>query len=142
MKIIPITSIAEVEKLLKSSALPSSDLHNTHLELWGAYSNNILTATVGVEQFQKIALLRSLAVKEEARGNGMGKRLVQFVENLCRSRNITSLYLLTETADTFFNRIGYTQVPRENAPESVQQTEQFSHLCPKSSIVMVKMLVG
>lgn len=51
-----------------------------------------------------------------------------------------TLYLLTDTAEAFFERLGYTRVARETVPLGIQQTEEFSSLCPDDAAVMKKEL--
>ena len=87
-------------------------------------------------------MLRSLAVAETARGCGCGKALVQGIEATARSRGVANLYLLTNTAETFFARLGYRTIARADAPEAIRTTEEFSSLCPDSAVVMVKTLGG
>jgi amino-acid N-acetyltransferase len=50
------------------------------------------------------------------------------------------IYLLTTTAERFFERLGYARVQREAAPVAIQQTQEFSTLCSSSSALMVKRL--
>jgi amino-acid N-acetyltransferase len=57
-----------------------------------------------------------------------------------KSQGAREIYLLTTTAERFFERLGYTRVPREAAPLAIQQTQEFSALCPSSSAFMVKQL--
>jgi len=84
------------------------------------------------------ALLRSFVVAEKMRGRGLGKALVLAVENLARKRNISQLYLLTETAETFFKSLGYETISRDQAPQAITQTSEFSGLCPDDAALMVK----
>ncbi|CAG0968732.1 partial amino-acid N-acetyltransferase, partial [Anaerolineae bacterium] len=57
-----------------------------------------------------------------------------------RDRGVKSLYLLTMTAEAFFLRRGYARLLRENAPEAIRNTKEFSGICPLSSAFMVKNL--
>lgn len=49
-------------------------------------------------------------------------------------------YLLTTTADRFFEQLGYETLSRSEAPSAITATPQFSGLCPGSSIFMGKEL--
>jgi amino-acid N-acetyltransferase len=95
---------------------------------------------VGLEIYDKVALLRSLAVSADSRRNGYGKALVAQAERYARSRGVTGIYLLTTTAAEFFERLGYKKTDRESAPDAIRRTEEFSALCPSSSAFMVKTL--
>ena len=54
--------------------------------------------------------------------------------------SLGNFYLLTNTAERFFERLGYRRTDRENAPEAIRRTQEFSGLCPSSSALMVKAL--
>jgi amino-acid N-acetyltransferase len=66
--------------------------------------------------------------------------MVRTAEALARDRGIATLYLLTTTADRYFEALGYAHSPRDQAPPGVRATAQFSGLCPSSSSFMVKRL--
>jgi len=61
-------------------------------------------------------------------------------ELFAQSRGAEEVYLLTSTAERFFERLGYACVPREAAPVAIQRTQEFSTLCPSDSAFMVKRL--
>ena len=96
---------------------------------------------VGLEIYGKAALLRSLAVRADRRGQGIGSRLVECAESYARERGVTSLYLLTMTAEAFFRHRGYSPLARDKAPEAIRATTEFAGICPASSSFMVKRLV-
>lgn len=131
----------EVKHLLAQCQLPTSDVSPRHLEhFFGCGSVEAPKGVVGLELYDKVALLRSLAVSADSRGNGWGKALVAQAERYARSQGVTEIYLLTTTAAEFFERLGYKRTDRERAPQCIQQTEEFSALCPSSSAFMVKTL--
>lgn len=141
MDISPNPDRSEVINLLSASDLPTADLTAQHMShFFGCVSDGELKGVVGLEIYSKVALLRSLAVAEEVRGSGLGRRLVECAERHARDRGIKSLYLLTTTAETFFLRRGYARVSREEAPEAIKNTKEFSGICPVSSAFMVKHL--
>ena len=53
---------------------------------------------------------------------------------------VTTLYLLTNTADGLFRQLGYVDTTRTMAPDAIRATSQFSGLCPASSLLMSKPL--
>jgi amino-acid N-acetyltransferase len=65
---------------------------------------------------------------------------VQHIERLAAGKGIQALYLFTETASDFFHHKGYERVDRAEVPEAVQQSSEFSHVCPQSALVMRKKL--
>ncbi len=141
MKITAIKDISEVELLLRGCSLPNSDLQeNYQVQLFGVYHNAQLIACVGVELYDNSALLRSLAVIPEYRKEGIGKKLSEYAEKYCKQNSVNKIYLLTETADTYFEKLGYSIQKRDTAPGSIKGTAQFSGLCPESSRFMKKQL--
>jgi amino-acid N-acetyltransferase len=141
MNIYRSPSEPQVKHLLTESELPTSDLSPAHLEHFFACGPvEAPKGVVGLEVYDKVALLRSLAVSADSRGNGCGKALVAEAERYARSRGVTVIYLLTTTAAEFFERLGYKKTARESAPDAIRQTEEFSALCPSSSAFMVKIL--
>ncbi len=48
------------------------------------------------------------------------------------------LYLLTTTAKDFFNKEGYIVVNRDEVPEPIKNSSEFSSVCPSTAIVMKK----
>jgi L-amino acid N-acyltransferase YncA len=141
MNIFRNPSESAVKNLLAESNLPSSDLTVDHLkDFFGCGPKEKLNGVVGLEIYGKVALLRSLAVTEDCRGSGFGKALVAEAEGYAQSRGVTEIYLLTSTAERFFERLGYKRASREAAPEAIRRTREFSDLCPSSSAFMMKTL--
>ena len=130
-----------VKHLLNLSKLNVSDLTPEHLtHFFGFGTKDEPEGIVGLELFKTVGLLRSLAVVQSRRRNGLGSKLVAHAEEYARSHSIKSLYLLTNTAEAFFMHRGYQRISRDYAPCAIQETREFSEICPVSSILMVKHL--
>jgi amino-acid N-acetyltransferase len=132
---------AEVKELLSDAGLPTADLTARHMEhffVWN--SDEKLDGVVGLEIYGDVALLRSLAVRADKRGEGIGSRLAKHAEGYARELGVRSLFLLTLTAEPFFRNRGYARVSREQAPAAIKATSEFAGVCPASSIFMVKRL--
>ena len=135
------SSVLTVAHLLREAGLPSSDLTSAHLEHFLACgSSDAPEGIVGIELHGDVALLRSLAVSAKSRDRGYGRELVVQAERLAQSQGAKDMYLLTTTAERFFERLGYVRVEREAAPVAIQRTREFATLCPSSSTVMMKQL--
>ena len=126
-------------RLLAAEGLPIADLNLGYLAL-SATIDGELMAVVGLEDFHEIGLLRSLVVASASRGTGIGGQLVAALEKQVAARGLRELWLLTIDADAFFERLGYERVSRDDAPDSIRNTEEFSCLCPGDAIVMRKAL--
>lgn len=143
MAIVPATSAdaADIRRLLEASALPTADvtpdlLDNFLLERDGSS----LVAVGGLEPVGGDALLRSVAVEGLHQGRGVGRRIVEALEGLARDKGCRRLYLLTTSAERYFDRLGFKAMGRETAPLEVRATREYSALCPSSSSLMVKSL--
>ena len=123
-----------ITDLLNAAELPVEDLSVATLDAFlVAADGDVCIGVVGLEICGASALLRSLAVKQRHRSRGLGTRLIQAIETEARARGITALYLLTTTASTFFERLGYTALCRTSVPPSIAVTSEFSSLCPDTA---------
>jgi amino-acid N-acetyltransferase len=131
------------KQLLSEAGLPVADITAQHMRhFFGCGSDSKLEGLVGLELYGEVALLRSLAVTPEKRRTGLGSKLVERAEGYAREYGVTSLCLLTTTAEAFFKHRGYVRTPREEAPEAIKKTREFSGICPLSSAFMVKHLTA
>jgi len=127
--------------LLQAEGLPTSDLTDAHLEhFFFAGSDEAPIALIGLEIYGADALLRSLVVNTATRTQGWGSVLVAHAETYATVRRVSTLYLLTTTAESFFARRGYGRVDRTRASPSIQATAEFTSLCPASCAFMAKKL--
>ena len=141
MKIFANPHEPAVKKLLAESDLPTADITAQHLtHFFGYGQGSDLDGVVGLELYGGEALLRSLAVSPGRRASGIGSRLVAHAERYAQDRGVQALYLLTTTAESFFRRLGYARLAREEAPAAIKATQEFSGICPQSSAFMVKHL--
>jgi amino-acid N-acetyltransferase len=67
---------------------------------------------------------------------GLGQALTRAALALARERRVAAVYLLTTTADGFFTRFGFTTVAREDVPETIRQSVEFTTACPSTATVM------
>ena len=128
---------AEIRALLRSCSLPVEDISEVSGFLV-ARTGGALVGTIGLERSGDAALLRSLAVRPEARGKGVARSLCESLLSEARGSGVTNVYLLTTDAQGFFRKLGFAEAPRESAPESVRQTAQFRTLCPASATLMTR----
>lgn len=130
--------------LLESAGLPAGDLTAAHLESFrvAGGGDGRLAGGVGLEIVGGAALLRSLVVDPGQRGTGLGLALVESALELAREHGVAEVWLLTTTADRFFERLGWRRAERATAPAGIRATAEFSTICPSSSVCMVRDLQG
>ncbi len=143
MKIQRQPTRSTILSLLTSVGLPTSDLDDNDFSLFyaGYDDQNVNpSGVIGMEVHGNDGLLRSLAVSPSVQGKGYGGALVSYLEHQAKSKGLERLYLLTTTAVCFFEKLGYSQLARLRVPEHIQQTTEFSSICPDEAIVMQKKL--
>lgn len=130
--------LEEIQNLLKNSGLPYEDI-GTHLNDFLCMLNKEEIIVVGgMEIYDDVALLRSLAVMEGKRNEGLGQMIYSELIEHAKSKNIKQIYLLTETAEKFFLKNGFTKVERNEIPEVIKNTHEYKVLCAESAIVLMK----
>ncbi len=131
----------QVHALLAEASLPVEDLDDAAVDFIVATDGGLdATGAIGLQTFGDVGLLRSLVVRADARGDGLGGRLVDALEAHARQRGLHQLVLLTQTAAPFFAARHYDVIERNAAPASVQGSAEFRSLCPASATCMTKVL--
>jgi amino-acid N-acetyltransferase len=130
-----------VVALLERAGLPTRDLSPASLtDFVVAADAEGLAGAVALVRDGDVALLRSLVVAADRRGRGIGGALVDAVEQRAHACGVTSIFLLTETAQRFFEGQGYAVVERAAAPAAIRASTEFASLCPASAVLMRKLL--
>lgn len=124
--------------LLQAEGLPIEDLPVSLPNFYMALDNGHVVGAIGLEIYEHYGLLRSLVVKREYRKMKIAAELVKEVERLAKHLKLAEVYLLTETAQEYFSKNGYSSINRTDAPAALQQSSEFSHACPSSAIAMKK----
>jgi amino-acid N-acetyltransferase len=106
-----------------------------------ARSGGQVVGCAALEVYGRSALLRSVAVLPAVQGQGLGHRLVEAVLALAGDEGIGQVYLLTETAASFFPRFGFKVISRDSVDNAVKQSVEFTSACPASAMVMVREIV-
>jgi amino-acid N-acetyltransferase len=131
----------QIKDLLSNYGLPWQDITPSQLKHFLILRDDLgIAGVIGLEIFNRIALLRSLAVRTGDRNRGCALQLIMGAEEYARSLGVRALYLLTMTAADFFARRGYERFNRDRAPAPLQETEAFRNLCPAAAVCMVKYL--
>lgn len=95
-------------------------------------------ATAAVVPLGRHGLLRSAAVRQDARGSGFGMLAVAGTARRARRAGIGSLALFTETAAAFFERLGFAAVARADLPPAVRESPQATRECGESATTMAR----
>lgn len=128
--------MGSVVSLLKEADLLTEDLPDGLPNFLLAKADGALVGVAGLELFGSVGLLRSVAVSTAHRGKGIAGRMVGQLLADARKHELQEIFLITTTADHYFDRYGFAPVDRQQVPQGIQQTRQFSGLCPSSAVVM------
>ena len=125
-----------LEVLLMANALPVSDLPASLNGFYLALDGDAVVGAAGMEHWGNVGLLRSVAVAESHRNHHIARQLTDTVLSHARKAQVQEIYLITNTADRYFEKYGFQRIDRSDVPASIAQTEQFAGLCPSSAVVM------
>ncbi|MCU0427187.1 MAG: arsenic resistance N-acetyltransferase ArsN2 [Candidatus Kapabacteria bacterium] len=133
---------ASIHRLLNEATLPTNDLTTQHLHHFVVMrEGEEILGVAGVEQIGKfVGLMRSIAVRGDVRGQGIAAKLFAAAENHACSMGLREVYALTTTIADWLTRLGFERLQREDAPDELRQTQEFSGLCPASAVIMRKTL--
>lgn len=125
----------EVEALLLASSLPIDGLDDAFPEGYVVVrSAEGIDGVAGLERHGDFGLLRSVAVRAEARRAGLGQALV--ADRLVAANDLDAVYLLTTTAADYFRRMGFVEQLRASAPEAIRCTRELTSICPSSATLL------
>lgn len=130
------TELPQVADLLARCGLPIDGLEEPTTTLLVARADDRAVGSIGLELYGPVALLRSVAVDAAWRSQGLGQRLMDAALELARHSGVTELYLLTETAASYFARRGFVPLPREEVHPAVTASVEFTSACPVTAQAM------
>lgn len=130
------SDIKNIKDLLQSVALPIEDVSLQKQKFWVVKKGETLMGVVALEYYPPNAILRSFAVKEEFRDQGLGSELFSKAIEEATKKNLTDLYLLTTTADKYFRKKGWVEKDKNKVPESIAQSREYNSICPESAVCM------
>lgn len=130
-------NLVQLEELLCCNHLPTQDCAEQAQNFYGIFDSDNLIAAGGLEPAADYALLRSVVVMEQYRGSGLARKISAYLISLAESEGRRAVYLLTETAGSYFQKLGFTPLSRAKVPVAIAQTRQFSALCPDSASCLV-----
>jgi GNAT superfamily N-acetyltransferase len=84
------------------------------LAMWGAFDGDRMVATISLDDYRGLPVVGRIAVTQEDRGSGLGRRLLTTLETEAQRRGLTELWA-TARAPGFFVSMGFSVI--ENGPE-------------------------
>lgn len=134
------TEFGSFREAVKNAGLPHQDLNYQSQVLISYYQNDEMIGTGGLEVLDRFGLLRSVSVSPDHRSQNIGKQITSDILKNAQNSNLEGIYLLTETAKDYFQKLGFKEVSRDQVPEEIKSTTEFAAVCPASAAVMVMKL--
>ncbi|MGQ0709499.1 MAG: GNAT family N-acetyltransferase [Rhodoferax sp.] len=126
MQLVWSPNLDQTLPLLELCGLPIVDLTAQHgVQFVVAQQGALTVGVAGLQCLGACALVRSVAVHPQHRRAGLGQQLLSAVEGRARGLGVQRLFLLTESAQAFFRRQGYAELPRCAAPPELQACSQW-----------------
>ena len=119
-----------VAELVAAAGLPTAGLAQAW-RTWVAVDGDRLLGTAALERHGRAYLLRSVAVRDEARGRGIGAQLVRAA--LAAVDAGRPVALLTETAAAWFPRFGFHPVERTALDPALAASAELAGACPATA---------
>ncbi len=137
MRLATPADLPAVLELLETSKLPTAGV-NDHIQNFRLeFESQTLLGCVGLEVYGNAGLLRSVVVKNTERNHGIGAKLINAILEHAKTQQLSSIFLLTETAENYFRRFGFKQTTRAEIPTSLHASEELRGACPDSAVVMM-----
>jgi len=135
--------IAEIRALLERLGLDWDDLSDADFRNFFILTNETgFVGCVAIEVYGEDAVLRSLAVRSDARGHGYGWMLADTAINQTRRRGVRRLYLVTarNATDFFAEKHGFRIVDPSVIAAPVVQSPSFQGIRARGSATVAMRL--
>jgi amino-acid N-acetyltransferase len=125
----------QVAELVTAAGLPTAGLAQAW-RTWVAVDRDQLVGTASLERHGGAYLLRSVAVRDQARGRGIGAQLVRAA--LAAVDPAGPVALLTETAAGWFPRFGFHPVDRAALDPAFAASAELAGACPATAQALLR----
>jgi amino-acid N-acetyltransferase len=112
----------------------SENLKNFFVSTYG----KTVIGCIGLRICGKSGLMRSLAVRPEHRGKGIGKALIRRIFSYAKDKKIFDLYLLTTTAEEYYVKYGFARIQRDAVDPQMLDAPEFKSVCAQAAVCMKK----
>lgn len=135
--------LSQASALLISSKLVPEGLEKDQLTFFCQFDEkkNVI-GLIGVELYGDCCLLRSLAVREDQRNQGIARSLIKEALKFAYDMKSFDVYLITETIGDTMERYGFIDVARESVPPDLLESPFFNGICPCSCRLMHKNIMA
>ena len=125
----------ELRAALEGADLPTEDITEAGRSFFRLDADGQTIGFGGYEVHNGSALLRSVVVLPQHRGKGFGRVIAEAVLARAAKAGAHQAYLLTTTAEVFFERAGFTRIDRSSAPAEILATRQAATICSTAALL-------
>jgi N-acetylglutamate synthase-like GNAT family acetyltransferase len=130
------TDVSDIKHILHANELPVQGVDEHWRTFLVARDGEQIVACGGAEAYPIAALIRSVAVLPDYRGQGLGRRLVRQLLDRLAARGLREFYLLTTSAEDYFHKRGFKTIERDEVNPQLLASREFQDACPASAICM------
>jgi len=131
-----LADLSAIKQLLTQNQLPLQGVDDHWKTFVVARDGGRIVGCGGSEAYQFAALIRSIAVADDYRSKGVGRRIVRQLIDRLASRGIREFYLLTTSADSYFKKRGFKTIDRDEVHPQLLASREFQDACPSSAVCM------
>jgi amino-acid N-acetyltransferase len=128
--------LPRIRELLFENKLPTDGIEDHWRTFVVARSGDKIVGCGGSEAYQLAALIRSVAVDNGYRSQGIGRRIVRQLLDRLASRGIREFYLLTETAEAYFKKRGFKTIDRDEVHPQLLGSRELQGACSDTAVCM------
>jgi glycerol-1-phosphatase len=125
-----------IRSLLSSAGLSHEGVEDRLDRTLVCWDRKELAATACLEPVGGTGVLRSVAVRDDLRGSGLGMLVSAAAVRGGRALGIADYALFTETAQAFFELLGFRKTERADLPELVRNSRHATE-CARSATPML-----
>ncbi|TCT19422.1 GNAT family N-acetyltransferase [Thiobaca trueperi] len=131
--------------ILREAGLPTADLVETPADRERRFfrfreEHGGMIGCIGWEATGQIALLRSLVVAPERRGQGWSRVMTDWALQRLAVTGIADVYVLTTSIEPLARHFGFSRIERNQAPPAIRRSRQFASICPVNAVLMHRCL--
>ncbi len=129
-----VEDLNRATSVLDAAGLPplGSDLPLANILV--ALEDSAVVGVIALEVRGLVGLVRSAAVAPNHQS--VGSWLLQSLLARAHELSLRELYVLTEDAEGFFAKAGFSSIPRDAVPHEIRSTREFREGCSDTATVM------
>jgi len=128
--------ISAITNLLATVSLPLEGIEECIDDFFVAEDGGVVIGCAGFETHGAAALVRSVAVSPDYRGQKIAEKLYGELVRIAREKGLREFVLLTTDASPYFARFGFKIVSRDDIDPDLLESDQFKKICPSTAICM------